>query len=82
MSTRHDSPNAASHAPKVRIIIAINNSEKDEPDIEINLNNIKFKIIASRASKAIKMCVRWITIVKNAIMTQNGIKDDGKKIIA
>ena len=37
----------------------------------------RFRIIASSASNAIKICVRWITIVNIVDIVQKTIKDKG-----
>lgn len=55
--TRHAKPKAASHAPKVNRTMARNSSDlATELDLKI-ANNIKFRIMASRARRVIN---RWL----------------------
>lgn len=45
------------------------------------MRNIKFRIIASRAKRAMRRWQRWITIEIRAVITQSGIRDEGIKVI-
>lgn len=80
--TRHARPKAASHAPKVRIIITKNNDDMEDSE-EVNKAIInRFKIIASKANKVIKIWVRWETMVSIVDIVQKTIKDKGINDIA
>lgn len=79
MAVIHASPNLASHAPNVKIMIT-------------NINQVVFirviiirmmpSTIASKANKTISRCCRWIIAQTKAIMTSMGDTDVIQEIIA
>ena len=73
-------PRLASQAPKVRMVIRINELARSSADIRIVKNKVMVKIIPSRAKRAIRRCFRWrdkVTIVVIVARGRIWIRDRG-----
>ena len=70
--TRQESPMAASQAPKVSSTSMVTMSDGFSFDEATGIVSDRDKIIASRASRDIRRCLRWRVILRRAIILATG----------
>lgn len=71
--TKHAKPRLASQAPKVRMTRARISSEGLSSITKAVSIRVKVKIMASKASRPINRCCRWIDRVRRAMKTATGV---------